>query len=435
MSKASGRGRRAGRSVAALVAASAIVLLVGVPAAGAQANPPVNQPGVTATQIRVGGVATVTGDPTGNTDGTAFDGTNAYFDYINSTQGGVCGRKLVLASKRDDMLSNNRAQVQGLISEDSVFAVLPVATTLFTGADLLAQSHIPTFGWDINAEWGSEANNPGPPNLFGAYGSFINFSTPGPTGFPYLFLAKKLGVQRIGAIAYNVPQSADAANVIEATFNKYPSAGKVVFKDTSLAFGGVDYSAQVAKMVQDKVQLVLPTLDSNGAFELAREMKRQGLNVPMVLPNAYNQDRIAKNAQVANASYVFTEFAPFESNPQPPGLKLYLTWIKKSGGARTENSVYGWLNADLFVTGLKAAGCDFTRQKLVDAINQLKDYNANGFIGPVNWTTAHMQAGGCFSFVKIVNGKFKPVFTQAGKPFLCIPAGATTIPANPQAVG
>ncbi|HEV2311315.1 MAG TPA: ABC transporter substrate-binding protein [Acidimicrobiia bacterium] len=407
---------------------------MGVTGAGAQQNPPVNEPGVTATQIRVGGVATVTGDPTGNTDGTAFDGTNAYFDYINSL-GGVCGRKLVLASKRDDMLSNNREQVQGLISNDNVFAVLPVATTLFTGADLLAASHIPTFGWDINAEWGSEANDPGPPNLFGGYGSFINFSTPGPTGFPDLFLAKKLGFTRIGLVAYSVPQSADAANVIEGTFNKFPGHGKVVFKDTSLPFGGVDFSAQVAQMVQDKVQLVIPTLDSNGAFELAREMKKQGLNAPMLLPNAYNQDRIAKNADVANGSYVFTEFAPFESNPQPAGLKLYLKWIKKSGGAQTENSVYGWLNGDLFVTGLKAAGCDFTRQKVVDAINKLTAYNANGLIPPVNWTTAHQQGGGCFSFLKVVNGKFKPAFTQGGHPFLCFPSAANSIPSNPTAVG
>jgi branched-chain amino acid transport system substrate-binding protein len=423
---------RVGRWVA-LISAMSLLGAVGASWAGAQQNPPVNQPGVTPTQIRVGGVATVTGDPTGNTDGTAFDGTSAYFDYINS-MGGVCGRKLVLSSKRDDMLSNNRAQVQGLISEDNVFAVLPVATTLFTGADLLAQSHIPTFGWDINAEWGSEANSPGPPNLFGAFGSFINFSQPGPTGFPYLFLAKKLGIKRIGVITYSVSQSADAGNVIAATFNKFPGNGQVVFKDTSLSFGAVDYSAQVAKMVQDKVQLVLPTLDANGAFALGREMKRQGLNAPMVLPNAYNQDRIAKNADVANGSYVFTEFAPFEVSPQPPGLKLYLKWIKKSGGAQTENSVYGWLNADLFVTGLKAAGCDFTRQKVVDAINQLKSYTANGLVAPVNWTTAHSVAGGCFSFVKIVNGKFKSVFTQGGKPFLCIPPGSTSF-SNPQASG
>ena len=436
MAKAHGLGPRARRSVAALVAASAAFVLVAVPEAGAQQkNPPINQPGVTATQIRVGGVATVTGDPTGNTDGTAFDGTSAYFDYVNSTQGGICGRKLVLSSKRDDMLSNNRAQVQGLLSEDNVFAVLPVATTLFTGSSLLVQNKIPTFGWDIQADWGSEANDPGPANLFGAVGSFINFSTPGSTAFPDLFLARKLGVKRVGVVAYNVAQSSSAADVIKATFDKYPGAGKVVVEDTSVPFGGVDYSADVARMVQAKVQFVVPTLDSNGAFLLAREMKRQGLNVPMLLSDAYNQQRIAANAQVANGSYVFTQFAPFETNPKPAGLQLYLKWIKKSGGQQTENSVYGWVNADLFVTGLKAAGCNFTRQKLVDAINQLKSYNANGFIPPVNWTTAHQQGNGCFSFVKIVNGKFQPAFTQPGKPFICIPPGSTSIPANPQPVG
>src|SRR6516165_11121895 len=101
---------RVGGAMATLVVVVVTVSLLDGGLAGAQ-NPPVNQPGVTPTEIRLGGVATVTGDPTGNTDGTAFDGTNAYFNYVNST-GGVCGRKLVLASKRDDMLANNRAQVQ-----------------------------------------------------------------------------------------------------------------------------------------------------------------------------------------------------------------------------------------------------------------------------------------------------------------------------------
>jgi branched-chain amino acid transport system substrate-binding protein len=413
---------------------TAISLLGAVDASGAGAqNPPVNQPGVTSTEIRVGGVATVTGDPTGNTLGTAFDGTNAYFDYINS-MGGVCGRKLVLASKRDDALGNNREQVQGLLG-DNLFAVLPVAVDLFTGADLLASQKIPTFGWDIQAEWGSEANKPGPPNLFGAAGSFINFSTPGPTGFPDLFLARKLGKKRIGLIAYNVAQSSGAADVIDATFKQFGSAAKVVFKDTSVPFGGVDYSAQVAKMVQDNVDLVIPTLDANGAFVLAREMKKQGLNAPMLLPDAYNLARVQKNADVANGNYVLTLFAPFESSPKPPGLVLYQKWIKKSGGTASENSVYGWLNADLFVKGLKAAGCDFTRQKVVDAINQMTHYNADGFIAPVDWTKAHQLASGCFTFVKIVNSKFKPVFGQPGKPFLCVPPDATSVPANPQAVG
>jgi branched-chain amino acid transport system substrate-binding protein len=426
---------RAGRWVA-LLAAISVVGVIGVSAAGAQQNPPVNQPGVTDSEIRVGGVGTVSGDPTGNNPGgPAFDGTQAYFDYINASKDkGVCGRKLVLSSKRDDALANNRQEVQGLL-DDNVFAALPMATTLFTGADLLVSNGVPTFGWDIQAEWGSENNNPGPPNLFGAAGSFINFSSAGPTGFPNAWLAQKLNKKRVGLIAYNVPQSSDAAAVLEATFEKFPKSGNVVFKDTSLAFGAVDYSVQVSKMKDEKVNLVVPSLDANGAFTLAREMKKQGLNAPMILPNAYNQERIEKNADVANGNYVFTVFAPFETKPKPEGLKLYEKWIKQSKGAKTENSMIGWLNADLFVRGLKAAGCDFTRQKVIDAVNQMTNYNADGLLPPVDWTKAHQQGSGCFAFVKIENAKFKPVFGQRGKPFLCIPADTTSIPANPQAVG
>jgi branched-chain amino acid transport system substrate-binding protein len=428
--------RRGARAIAAIVAVLASVSLLGVAEAGAQQNPPVNQPGVTASEIRVGGVGTVSGDPTGNNPGgPAFDGTQAYFDYINSTGAkAVCGRKLVLASKRDDNLANNRQEVQGLL-DDNVFAALPMATSLFTGADLLVSQGIPTFGWLINGEWGSEAVNPGPPNLFGQNGSFLNLTTPGPSYYADAWLAQKLNKKRVALIAYNVPQSSGSADAIDATFQKFPNSGKVVFKDTSQSFGGVDYSVQVSKMKDEKVNLVIPSLDANGAFTLGREMKKQGLNAPMILPNAYNQDRITQNADVANGNYVFVGFAPFESKSKPAGLKLYEKWIKKSGGAKNENSLYGWLNADLFVRGLKAAGCDFTRQKVIDAVNHMTNYTADGLIAPVDWTKAHTQAPGCFAWLKIENGKFKPVFGQSGKPFLCFPPDITSIPKNPEAVG
>ena len=51
--------------------------------------------------------------------------------------------------------------------------------------------------------------------------------------------------------------------------------------------------------------------------------------------------------------------------PKPAGLKNYTKWMKKAGDELNENSLAGWINADLFVyTGLKAAGPDFTRQKV-----------------------------------------------------------------------
>jgi len=426
---------RVGRWVAILAVVS-LIGVISVSAAGAQQNPPVNQPGVTDSEIRVGGVGTVSNDPTGNNPGgPAFEGTQAYFDYINASKDkGVCGRKLVLTSKRDDSLANNRQEIQGLL-DDNVFAALPMTTTLFTGADLLVSNGVPTFGWLINGEWGSETVNPGPPNLFGQNGSFLNLSSPGPSYYADAWLAQKLNKKRVALIAYNVPQSSGSADAIDATFQKFPKSGKVVLKDTSLSFGAVDYSVQVSKMKDEKVNLVIPSIDANGAFTLAREMKKQGVNAPMILPNAYNQERIAKNADVAEGSYVFTGFAPFETKSKPAGLKLYEKWIKKSGGTKNENSVIGWLNADLFVRGLKAAGCDFTRQKVVDAVNQMTSYSGDGLVAPVDWTKAHQTAPSCFAWVKVENGKFKPVFGQSGKPCLCFPADLTSIPANPEAVG
>ncbi len=240
-----------GRWVAVVAAITLIGAIVAPAATAQQKFPAVDQPGVTDKEIKVGGVATVSNDPTGNTLGTAFDGTNAYFDYINST-GGVCGRKLVLSSKRDDGLANNREQVQGLISDDDVFAVLPVAVDLFSGADLLVKAKIPTFGWLINPEWGSEDNKPGPPNFFGTTSVAPSLRLRGPAFYADAWLPQKLSKKRVGVARVQRAAVLGCADGLEATFKKFPDTGKVVFKDTSLPFGSVDYSAQVAKMMEQE---------------------------------------------------------------------------------------------------------------------------------------------------------------------------------------
>jgi ABC-type branched-subunit amino acid transport system substrate-binding protein len=383
---------------------------------------------VTAEQIKVGGVTTASNDPTGGRLDTAFDGVEAYFDYVNA-KGGVYGRKLVLDSKRDDGLANNRSEVQALLTRDDVFAVLPVAVQLYTGAQLLSDAGIPTYGWDINAEWGSENYKPGPENFFTNIGGFICFTCASAT--PQSWLPKKLDRRRVGVLAFAVDQSTDCAEGIENSLKKYKT-GKVVFLDKSLTFGAPDYSAQVAQMKDKDVNLVITCLDGNGAATLAREMKKQGLNAPQILPNSYNHELVKKNADVLNGSYLFTTFAPLETKPAPPGLERYKKWIKKSGGEQTENSLMGWINADEFVTGLKAAGPNFTRQKVVDATNAMKKYTAAGLIAPLDWTTAHRDQIDCYAVLKVVDGKFKPVYGKKGKPFLCFPDGLKKLPANPK---
>jgi hypothetical protein len=416
------RGRRAIAVLVSVGVAAGVLAPAFLPdAAGASAPrqqfPKVDQPGVTDTEIDVGGVASKT-NPLGGTYADAFAGVKAYFEMVNSSKDkGIYGRKLKLTSERDDQLGNNTQEVQGLINNDNVFAVLPVDVLLFTGANLLAQSGIPTFGWNINAEWGSE-KAPGAPNMFGQRGSYTCFTCPTQT-LPWL--AKQIHKTKIGLLAYTVDQSKDCATGVKATFDKYPSA-KVVFDDESLQFGVTDLSSDVSQMKDKGVDFVTTCMDNNGVLTLAKEMKKQGLNAPQYLPNAYDQQFMKTNGQFFEGSYVLTFFTPYQVKKQPPGLKQFLKWAKKTGAPTTENSLAGWTNADLFYQGLKAAGPDFTRQKVVDAINQMKSYTADGIYAPIDWTIAHTQDPpvGCSILSKVHNGTFVPSFGTADKPFTCL---------------
>jgi ABC-type branched-subunit amino acid transport system substrate-binding protein len=400
------------RRLVAVLVAVGLVTGVGVLSAGAQEDfPAVDQPGVTATEIKVGGVASTT-NPLGGKYGDSFNGVKAYFDFVND-KGGIYGRELELTSEHDDQLGNNRQEVQALLDED-IFAVLPVSVLLFSGADLLAEAGIPTFGWNINKEW------TGPPNLFGEKGSYLDFTGPS-VGLPYL--AKKTGSKKVAVLAYTAEQSAECAEGIQNSFEKYPSA-EVVFVDTSLAFGVTDLSSDVSQMVEEGVDIVATCMDSNGVLTLAREMKKQGLDAVMSLPNAYDHEFIEENAQFFNDnSYVLTYFTPFEVKPKPTGLKNYIKWMKKNGDELNENSLAGWINADLLYTGLEAAGPDFTREKVIAAINEITDYTADGILGPVDWTKQHTGDPDvtCTVESQVVDGGFKPVFGKKGKPFICFP--------------
>jgi ABC-type branched-subunit amino acid transport system substrate-binding protein len=413
----------------ALAAAIALVGVAGVPGAGAQEDfPAVDQPGVSDDEIRVASLYTDEGDPTNGKYETAVDGAKAFFEYINKSEGGVYGRKLVVAAEHDDRLANNRQEVQAILSQDDVFAVAPVAAPLFAGAQLLVEAGVPTFGYHISAEWGNERNTPGPPNLFAQAGSYYCVPCLNPKAES--FLTKTLKKKRLGVVAYGVSQSADCADGVEMTFEKYPTA-KVVFVDKTIPYGTPDYSAQIAQMKEANVDFIYPCLDASATVLVAKEMRKQGLDATVLSPALYNPALVRENAEVLEGFYVNTTFVPFETKPKPQGLKLYDKWIKRTGGERTENSVIGWINAAQLVEGLKAAGPEFTQEKVVDAINQMTDFNAKGLLVGIDWTVAHEEDHDCFAISKIVDGKFKPVTAKSGKPFLCMPDDVKSIPANP----
>ena len=61
----------------------------------------------------------------------------------------------------------------------------------------------------------------------------------------------------------------------------------------------------------------------------------------------------------------------------------------------------------------------------------MTDYNADGLINPVDWTTAHFQDPSttrfCQFISKIQDSKFTMVFSQPGQPFVCAVVNGNSI--------
>lgn len=373
---------------------------------------PVNAPGVTDTEIKVASVTAKSNNLTGSY-AALVDGIKAYFAKINAG-GGIYGRKLVLAYDRDDQFFSNLQTVQASLSQDKAFATF-LATTLFSGNQLLARANQPLFMWNINSQFAG-------PSTFFANEQALCFTC---AGHVIPWLAKQLGATKVGVLAYAVDQSKDCATGIKASFAKYQTA-KVVFDDESLSYAQ-PLGPQVTHMKDAGVQLALTCVDLQESFTLAKEMKKQGLNAFQQLPQGYDQNFIAKNP-VLNGVYVSPQFLAFEQTPQIQEIKDLFTWAGKTGVKVSELTAVGWQLAAEFYTGLVGAGPDFTQAKLVDYLNTLTHYTDNGFIQPLDWTKGHIDPikhpearskQECANYVQVQNGKFVPKFGEPAKPWVC----------------
>ena len=120
---------------------------------------------MTATAINVGAISTLTGSIASDFDGLA-PGVKAYFDMVNA-QGGINGRKLILAYNLDDggQPSQFTQLTHTLIDQDHAFAVM-VASYWFT-PNYFVETGTPTYGYNVSGNWANA------PNLFGAGGNSV----------------------------------------------------------------------------------------------------------------------------------------------------------------------------------------------------------------------------------------------------------------------
>ncbi len=386
-------------------------------------NQPVDAQGVTDKEIDVESVTAKT-SVLGGQEGNLNIGLQAYLDSVNA-QGGVWGRQIKLKKQLDDTQVNNQNTVQQMLVQDKPYAAF-IATDLFTGAKLLAQEGIPTYGWNINAEWA------GPKNFFPNIAPICFEGCP---LLPHVLptLVKASGKHKVAVIGYNVPQAAGCVNGAKDTmamFGKEVDAS-IVFSDASAPFGNTDWSPQVSQMKAKGADFLVTCTDFNADYAIAKEMQREDINdqVTFYHANLYNQPFVEQNADAFKGGIVLAQITAIENQPQIPAVKAYFDYMTAHKLLISEMTMQGWISGTQFVDSLKAAGPDFTWANVINAWNTQKFYTAGGWVPPIDWTKQHADPGKgdqyrsdfeCANFLKIDdNGKFVPFLAKPGKPWAC----------------
>jgi len=388
-----------------------------------------NTQGVSSSRIVVGGVASLTG-PIAAAFAPIFDGVKAYLDMVNA-KGGVDGRRIDFAYQLDDGSnpSQDTDQVRTLVGQDHVFAVLGVGTPTFAGASYLAANNVPTFGYTVSTQWTAG------PSLFGSEGSYIAFTRPGPEP---AYLAEQIHATAVGILAYNVSGSSQGCEGVDYQMKRFHIP--VVYEDTSIAAPPVDLTADVNRMKAAGVDLVASCMDLSGNILLSRTMHQDGMgSVAQYWLNGYDESAIKSYAALMQGVYFLIGHVPFESpglDPgKYPGMDLYLAEMAKYFPRELpgEASLAGWVDADMFVTGLRLAGHDVTRSRVVDALNSLTGFTADGIVAPIDWLQEHRSLGpvDCNVYVRALGGHFVPLFGSAKTVFTCF---AVPQPAQAQKV-
>ncbi|HMK98697.1 MAG TPA: ABC transporter substrate-binding protein [Acidimicrobiales bacterium] len=385
-----------------------------------------NTSGVFAHQIVVGALASETG-PLPADFAPVVTGARVYLDMVDA-DGGVDGRKIDLSYTLDDQSSPSMdaSQARALVDEDHVFAVVAVATPSFSGASYLAANDVPTFGLNVNSQWTDG------PSLFGNNGSYVDFSSP---QLQPVYLAEQHQVRAAAVLAYDVAQSQQGCEGTENGFRKY--GVPVAYEDVSIPAPATDLHADVTRMKQDGVDMVVSCMDVSGNILLAQTMQQEGLTgVTQLWYDGYDETALSEYSSAMQGVYFFEPNVPFEVTTLDPGtypgMDQFQQMLRRyaPGTAPSEAALAGWTGADLFVTGLESVGRDLTRSRLVAAINRISSYTADQILAPVDWTSAHGSSGplNCNAWVQVRGSQFVPVYGTPPSVFECMPVPEPATP-------
>ncbi|MGF7234665.1 MAG: ABC transporter substrate-binding protein [Frankia sp.] len=356
--------------------------------------------GVSPHQVTYGLLYTATG-PTGQSLGAYRAGIDARLGVANAS-GGVYGRTVSYTWADDGGQSRpNLAAAQQLVSSDKVFGIQEFSTTPIGSAAWLNREGVPVVGTSNDLVWTKYSN------MF-SYSNLVTSNTDSiSTWGDY---AKSQGARKAVVLVSNL---SEGSRLIGAELA------------TSLRAAGIEPVAIDAEPNTYDIQTVVRAIKNSGADLITgvvdpAEFIQIAIATRSALPTikiesivGYDRSLLAVGRQLAGMS-VTSNYVPFEL-PIPAHqtfLNAMVQYSPQQQPAANEISLIGWVDADLMLRGLQAAGRCPTRQLFITNLRAVPNYNAGGLITPsvnLKATFGHLTA--CYAFIQVSSdgSRFVPV--------------------------
>jgi len=355
--------------------------------------------GVTGNSITVSNVSILTGPVPGLFAG-AFNGTDAYFQYVNS-QGGVYGRQLKVLP-RDDQFDCGQNKTATESDIPKVFAFVGSFSLYDNCGAAVFNAHqdVPDIHNALSIDAAHEPNNFSPQPL----------RTGAPTGpFQYFKDKQPSAIAKAGSLVGDVQSAKDSWVGIKGTMQKL---GYNFVYDQLYSPTQTDFTADIVSMRSQGVQtLVLVSADVKGIARIEQQAQQQNWHPALTIlgASAYDPQLIPlAGASALEGVHIYLPTAMYlgEDRGANAEVNLFLTWLKKTHQSANADlfTVYGWTSARLFVQALQAAGPPAKRATLMGALKNIHQFDSNGILGPGD--PAGKGPDKCYVIVDIKGGKF-----------------------------
>lgn len=360
--------------------------------------------GVTDTSIKVGGLATLTSPTQINYSGIDV-GAKVLFDRVNAG-GGVHGRKIDFLGVRDDHFDNaaNIDEARRLVEQEKVFAVAPVASGTFAGAEVLQRADVPYMGWGVQGAFCGDRQG------FGFNGCLVSEAPDYKLlVWPGLMRRAYPRAKTIGAISEeNQPGPRSVGQLVNAARDFH---FETVYEETAVPYTNVDFTPYVQDILKAAPDVMFLVLNAPNAIQLAGKLRAAGFKGVITTPTVYDPrvlqvDTIAQALEGSVSNY---GFAPFEGTGHP-GIDQLKADLARYGGDTllTQPVAAGYFSAALLVAILEKVGRDLTLERFYEVTEGGGfTFDADGAIGKISYPEAHDTNPNCGSLSIIENGAFR----------------------------